>query len=79
MLARGEVGLIFAGVGASTGLLTPGTYAAVVAMKVVTAIVATTLAQGAHPADPRRQVSRRGGRHGDEQVVDVSRSAKPAA
>lgn len=38
MLARGEVGLIFAGVGATTGLLTTGTYAGL-----VTAIMVTTL------------------------------------
>lgn len=38
MLARGEVGLIFAGVGATSGLLTPGLYAAL-----VMTIAATTL------------------------------------
>lgn len=38
MLARGEIGLIFAGVGATAGLLSPGLYAVLVA-----AIAATTM------------------------------------
>ncbi|MBC7544019.1 MAG: cation:proton antiporter [Candidatus Sericytochromatia bacterium] len=40
MLARGEVGLIFAGVGATAGLLDPGHYAAVIATVGITTLLA---------------------------------------
>jgi Kef-type K+ transport system membrane component KefB len=40
MLARGEVGLIFAGVGESAGFLTPSLYAALVATIAVTTLIA---------------------------------------
>lgn len=40
MLARGEVGLIFAGVGATSGLLAPGVYAAVVLTMALTTLAA---------------------------------------
>jgi Kef-type K+ transport system membrane component KefB len=40
MLARGEVGLIFAGVGATTGILTAPLYAALVTTIAVTTLIA---------------------------------------
>lgn len=43
MVPRGEVGLVFAGVGLSAGIVTPEMYAAVVAMVIVTTFLAPPL------------------------------------
>ena len=40
MIPRGEVGLSFAGVGKATGTIEEGVYAAIVAMVMVTTLVA---------------------------------------
>jgi Kef-type K+ transport system membrane component KefB len=43
MIPRGEVGLIFAGVGRSAGILSPALFGAVVAMVLVTTVIVPPL------------------------------------
>ena len=43
MIPRGEVGLVFAGIGLATGVVEPGTYAAVVVVVILTTFVAPPL------------------------------------
>ena len=57
MIPRGEVGLVFAGLGASTGALSDSLDAAIIIMVVVTTVIAPLLLRWVFPSEPKTSSS----------------------